>query len=249
MAKFYPDNPLYYNNSYGEKQIYESLHKLSDDYVIFYSTMWQNKDNNGDVKWGEADFTIFNIKKGILVVEVKSGEISLRDREWYQTRIDTKETHIMQNPLAQADRSKYRFIDLLKKNISYKEKCRVEKIVWFPSIDNLDSIWDLPLEYTKAIILTSAALNDPESFLKIAFDYYNMEQNFSLSSKSIERVIELLAPEFNLICSPFNRKKELDFAFLRLTNEQNILLDYIEEQKFATIQGTAGTGKTLIALE
>ncbi|MFQ8978358.1 MAG: DEAD/DEAH box helicase family protein, partial [Veillonella sp.] len=36
---------------------------------------------------------------------------------------------------------------------------------------------------------------------------------------------------------------------LKLTNEQIGLLDYISEQKSATIQGVAGTGKTLIAKE
>lgn len=249
MAIFYPKNPLYYNNSFGEKQIYEALHKLNDDYVIFYSTMWQKKNNLGIVNWGEADFTIFNKKKGILVVEVKSGEISYKNNEWYQTRIDTKETHIMQNPLAQADKSKYRFIDLLKHNIPFGEKCIVEKIVWFPSISNLEDIWDLPLEYSKDIILTSEALENPEEYLNKAFNYYNMPYNFSLTNNSIVRVINLLAPEFNLVASPINRKKELDFAFLRLTDEQIKLLDYIEEQKFATIQGAAGTGKTLIAVE
>ena len=34
-----------------------------------------------------------------------------------------------------------------------------------------------------------------------------------------------------------------------MTNEQTGLLDYISEQKNATIQGVAGTGKTLIAKE
>ena len=114
MAIFYPKNPLYYNNSYGEKQVYEALHKLSNEYIIFYSTMWHNKNENG-VNWGEADFTIFNKKKGILVVEVKSGSIAYKNKEWYQTRLDTKQTFIMQNPLAQADRSKYKFINELKK--------------------------------------------------------------------------------------------------------------------------------------
>lgn len=36
---------------------------------------------------------------------------------------------------------------------------------------------------------------------------------------------------------------------MKLTQEQTGLLDYISEQRFATIQGVAGTGKTLIAKE
>ena len=249
MAIFYPAKPLYNNNSFGEKQIFEALHLLSDDYIIFYSTMWHKKNIDGNVQWGEADFTIFNKKKGILVVEVKSGNISYKNNEWYQTRLDTGITHIMQNPLAQADRSKYRFIELLKANLPLGEKCRVEKFVWFPSIDNLSNVFDLPLEYSKNIILTSEALVNPEKYIERIFDFYNMNCNFCLSELSINRVINILAPEFDLIASPVNKKEEIEYALIKLTDEQTKMLDYLEEQKKATIQGTAGTGKTLIAIE
>lgn len=249
MAIFYPAKPLYNNNSFGEKQIFEALHLLSDDYIIFYSTMWHKKNIGGNVQWGEADFTIFNKKKGILVVEVKSGNISYKNNEWYQTRLDTGITHTMQNPLAQADRSKYRFIELLKANLPLGEKCRVEKFVWFPSIDNLSNVFDLPLEYSKNIILTSEALINPEKYIERIFDFYNMNCNFCLSELSINRVIDILAPEFDLIASPVNKKEEIEYALIKLTDEQTKMLDYLEEQKKATIQGTAGTGKTLIAIE
>lgn len=52
-----------------------------------------------------------------------------------------------------------------------------------------------------------------------------------------------------MITAPAVKKDELDHAFLKLTQEQTGLLDYISEQRFATIQGVAGTGKTLIAKE
>lgn len=249
MAIFYPANPLYTNNSFGEKQVFEALHLLNDDYVIFYSTMWQRKNNYGNVQWGEADFTIFNKKKGILVVEVKSGNIAYKNNEWYQTRLDTGASHIMQNPLAQADKSKYRFIELVKKNILNGEKCRIEKFVWFPSVNNLNNIYDLPLEYSKDIILTSQALTDPEKYIEKVFNFYNMRNNFHLSESSINRIINVLAPEFELIATPVNKKEEIEYAFIKMTDEQTKLLDYLEEQKKATIQGAAGTGKTLIAIE
>src|SRR5699024_7610519 len=39
------------------------------------------------------------------------------------------------------------------------------------------------------------------------------------------------------------------YYFNRMTAEQSVLLDYLEEQEIAGIQGTAGTGKTMIAIE
>ena len=44
MARIIPKDVMYFNTSYGEKQVYEALKKLSDEYVVFYSVQWQQKD-------------------------------------------------------------------------------------------------------------------------------------------------------------------------------------------------------------
>lgn len=46
-----------------------------------------------------------------------------------------------------------------------------------------------------------------------------------------------------------SKRLEQEEIFIRLTKEQNSLLDYLEEQRVAAIQGAAGTGKTLLAIE
>lgn len=37
MAIFYPSHVADFHGSEGEKQVYEALHRLSNDYVVFYS--------------------------------------------------------------------------------------------------------------------------------------------------------------------------------------------------------------------
>lgn len=63
------------------------------------------------------------------------------------------------------------------------------------------------------------------------------------------KIVDMIAADFELITAPGAKKNDLERAFLKLTNEQTGLLDYISEQNSATIQGAAGTGKTLIAKE
>ena len=46
-----------------------------------------------------------------------------------------------------------------------------------------------------------------------------------------------------------NLIEENNFYFNRMTNEQSFLLDYLEEQEESAIQGGAGTGKTMLAVE
>lgn len=248
MAKIIPEKVMYFNTSYGEKQVYDALQKLPDEYTIFYSIQWQQRDRRNNIVWGESDFTIFHPKKGIIVIEVKSGKINCKDGRWYQTRLDNNETHEMNSPLDQANKSKYRFIELLKNIYGLGEKCSIQSMVWFPSIEdnNFDS---LPPAYTKDIIFTRKELNDVEMALDRVYKYYNSDSYTNVSKFTAERIIKKLAPEFDLITYMGSEKDEKEYAFLRLTREQSTLLDYLVEQRKVTIQGPAGTGKTLIAIE
>ena len=68
-----------FNGSYGEEQLYEALSNLPDEYTVFHSVRWHKKQIGKGVQWGEADFTIYNPRRGILVVEVKAGGIRHND--------------------------------------------------------------------------------------------------------------------------------------------------------------------------
>ena len=250
MAKIIPEKVYYFNTSYGEKLVYESLKKLSDDYTVFYSVLWQQKERrNENIVWGESDFTIFHPKKGILVIEVKSGGISYRNGEWRQTRLDNNQTKSIRDPLIQANKSKYRFISAINDVIGINQFCSIESVVWFPSVLNAIKNNELPLSYNRAMIFTQEDLQNPENAINNAYRYYNTEKRTKLDGEAKKRIISVLAPEFDLIEKVDSEKQEKDYAFLRLTREQSTLLDYLVEQRKVCIQGSAGTGKTLIAIE
>lgn len=250
MAKIIPEKVMYFNASYGEKKVYDSLKKLPDDYTVFYSVAWQQKDRvRQNVTWGEADFTILHPNKGILVIEVKSGGISYKNGEWLQTRLDNNITKRMQDPLAQANRSKYRFIDIINEVKGVGQQCAVESVVWFPSISKNVKFPQLPLSYKDEMIFREEDIEDPEKAINKAYNYYNSRVHTNMDKSMVNRIIEQLAPEFDLIESVNSKKEEKEYSFLKLTREQSTLLDYLIEQRKVTIQGTAGTGKTLIAVE
>lgn len=64
--------------------------------------------------------------------------------------------------------------------------------------------------------------------------------------KILERV---LAPSFNLISLQQVEKERNKNVFKRMLREQVALLNYLEEQNNAIINGLAGTGKTVMAVE
>lgn len=249
MAKIYPEIPDDFHSSLGEYKIFYALKNLPDEWNIYYSVNWQRRENNS-IRWGEADFLIFNPKYGIIVIEVKSGGINYEDGRWVQIRNDTLEKFYMKNPFKQADRSKFKIIEELDNNLLYKEKCFVDKAVWFPSIssNDLDKI-QLPMEYNKRLILTEDSLENVEEELIKVYRFYNAERFTNLTNKGIEKIKNIIMPNFKLVPSASNVKNESDYVFYQLTREQEKVLDFIGEQNSVAIQGSAGTGKTFIAVE
>lgn len=250
MANILPKISDDFNSSYGEYLIFNALKKLPDDWNIYHSVNWQKKDQYGIVRWGEADFLIFNPLYGVLVAEVKSGGIDYECGNWIQTRLDTLEKNIMKNPFKQADRSKYKLIEELDNNLPLGEKCFVDKIVWFPSISNADiEKISLPMEYNKKLILSKDSLDNPLEALMGAYQFYSAKKFNHLSYVGEKKVKEIIMPNFKLVPSASNIKDEADYIFYQLTNEQEKVLNFICDQKTVAIQGSAGTGKTFIAVE
>ncbi len=96
MAKMIPEilNPETKNNprKQGEIKFYQCLqNKLGNDWTVFYNVNWLGKAYaSGNTRDGETDFIVANPKFGVLVVEVKGGQIIEYEglaSQWYgQTR-------------------------------------------------------------------------------------------------------------------------------------------------------------------
>jgi hypothetical protein len=244
-----PSNVDDFNNSYGEKRVYEALRdSLPSDYTVFHSFCWNKKSTNR-IEWGEADFAIFHPQYGILVVEVKSGGIALKDGKWYYERTDNQKRYPMKDPLEQANRTKYAIKQLLDNTLPQSEYVWAESIVWFPSLSEKSAVDNMPNTYHPEIVLMEWALDNVKKAIENAYNFYDTKRRTKLSSEGEKFVIRTLAPAFNAVPSLKSTYTEQEYQFLRLTNEQNGLLDYLDEQPSAAIQGSAGTGKTILAVE
>jgi len=124
---------------------------------------------------------------------------------------------------------------------------KVYSAVWFTSIDAIQS--GLPQEYKPEIVLLKKDMQNPQRAIEQVLDYYGMREQSWHTQEDIDIVLDVLSPSFNLIPSLSTVMEEQKRQFLRMTPEQSGLLDYLEEQRVAAIQGGAGTGKTLLAVE
>ena len=257
MALMIPSSLEDDHGSFGERRVFESLRdKLSDDFTVFHSVRWNSLNEKSTVIWGECDFTVFHPEYGIIVLEVKSGGIECSHGSWSYIRTDNGEKHSMKRgPIEQADREiRYKFKDLVSEVLEegYQHEpqyCLVEPAAWFPSISKRDIVGELPMEYRDEIVLYENALDNPQKYIMGIYDYYGGKWHTKLNDDSTQKIIDSFAPFFNAVPSLKSLRDEQKENFVRLTNEQKYLLDYLEEQRTAAIQGSAGTGKTFLAVE
>lgn len=258
MARMIPSVLEESHGSFGEIQVFEALRdKLSEEYTVFHSIRWNSRNERNTVIWGECDFTVFHPEKGMLILEVKAGGIECINNQWTYIRTDNGERHSMKHPpLEQADREiTYKFKDMVSDLLDRKSKpndkqyCMVEKAAWFPSVNKRDIVGELPMEYIDEIVLYENALDNPQSYIDSIYEYYGGKRHTRMNDDSFDAVCNAFAPLYAAVPSLRAKRDEKNEEFVRLTNEQKYLIDYLEEQKIAAIQGAAGTGKTMLAVE
>ena len=261
MAKMFPpvreilgdDVPL------AERLVYESLEHLPNEYIIFHSVQWTKQHKNRNFTWKENDFVIFHPKHGIIVMEIKGGLIKCQDGVMYQQNKKSGEWNRIKegsDPYTQAKNGMFYYRELFESRIrNMTERLPFMIAVWFPGA-KIGSETKLPSNYKEieyAILdsdnLDAVSKKPLDKVMKGIYQHYGAHNYVDLSEAEEKMIIDTIAPDFHLIPSPSIIKVDLDRQFIRLSNEQNGLLDYIEEQGLATIQGAAGTGKTVVALE
>ena len=247
MARIIPNDTKEFHNSYGEKLVYEAFKKLPHEYVIFYSLNWNRKQKK-EILWGESDFTVFHPKKGIIVIEVKSGSIQLIEGQWEQLNIKNGNKIKIKDPMIQAERSKYTFLDLLRNDQRYKNY-KIECAVWLTMVESYKQLGKLPPAYKIGNLLIKKDIEEIEKSILRIFDYYELKEQSIYSKEDEKFVIRTLSPEFNIVPNISNIIEEAEYNFNRMTFEQSKLIDYLDCQRVASIQGGAGTGKTLLAIE
>lgn len=250
MARMIPvRGPREYDPRSKEGEIYTALTRLPDEYIVVHS-MRMVTVSNGSLRDNEADFVVFNKELGLLCIEAKAGRVSYLDGEWYYGN-GTPMPH--GGPFNQAANAKFRLRDLLRsKGFSNLERrCRMHHAVWFPSVSETQ-IRGVALapEAERSLMLLAEDLVNPEPKIRRILDIQTNGVSTVLTDKESDSIIEhILCPAFELVPSKRLKYDLAEAAFLRLLNSQKRILDFLVDQKTAVINGVAGSGKTLIAIE
>lgn len=250
MAIMYPDIPYECTPASQETVMFNSLKDLSEEYYIFHSFKIVSIDSDA-ITASETDFVVFHPKKGILFIEAKAGKVKLECNKWKYANGDYMSHG---GPYRQAESGKWRLRDyIIDSGYGYlMNRCKLLHAVWFPSVDKdyMSSI-NLPLEGDMRITLTADSFNDIEKEISAIFDIELPNKiETKLTPADIKILIDkFLAPSFDLIPIANMKVENQRYVFKRMLKEQVALLNYLDEQNNAVINGLAGTGKTVMAVE
>lgn len=251
MAIMIPEKPREFDPKSRENLMFTALEKLPDEYYVVHSFQISKVKEDNSIFDSEADFVIFHRNKGILCIEAKATQVLYRNGEW--TYGNGKAMH-SGGPFAQARRNMYAIRDYMREHDMENiiDNCKFLNAVWFPLVsESYIRGLHLPSEASPNLVLTEEALYDPEPYLDKIFSISERgKTETTINEKMAARIVnEILCPQFDIAPTASFDTDTKHIIFHRLLKEQASVLNFLEEQKTAIINGAAGTGKTLVAVE
>lgn len=240
MAKMFPYPVEKFKNETEDYMYHLFKEKIGPDYMIFYGRSWIDRLHTGNPD-PECDFIITKPNSGILIIEVKGGKWERKNGNWccYGKKVDGSE-----DPLEQAKSNKYSLLRLLKTREKWKKTFfPISYTLALPdtSFTNDDDFIGLPK------ILTYDELFYVDSWVEDAMrDCLNSNYPAKTDSFMVDHVFQTLMKDYVVYLSDILR---VDDHKLMIFTQQQLNLDRsFHRLRRLTIQGCAGSGKTLMAI-
>jgi hypothetical protein len=249
MARVVPF-PMLPTASSAERRLYEGfLQQLDEAYVVYHSVDWvlASPTPGGPPIQGESDFLIAHPIDGLLVLEVKGGELEYdpATRRWSQTGRSGR--HVLdEDPFHQARDEMHSLIEILSHQPRWDR--------WRPSygygVAFPDGIYDHdanPAAQAAWVIDRDDLSRLAERVRQIMRQWRHAGRRFGADGmEALQNALGLRAEIRTPLKLQFD---EEDRRIVELTDDQSYVLSYVTKRHRAAIVGPAGSGKTILALQ
>ena len=256
MATMIPAT-ISYDAPSSEKRIFEMLR--DDPATSGWTVLWSYRPRLFDLESGrrrEVDFLILIPSAGILCLEVKGGHFDIRGGQWYPASQDES----VEPPDRQSEQAMFSLRRELTQQFPGDDRILSTPLDFALAFTDWEWPGNLPqptpLTYDSLIVDTQGLFT-----LKLANDVrvHSMgvpvrgnrrdrsQRTRQLNDDTIQRLVNYLAAESRTAIGP--QLDHIDRQIVRLTEEQNSVLDMAAGNDRCLIRGAAGTGKTMLALE
>lgn len=257
MAKLLPPYIDKNCKSTGEKMLFDIFKNspFTKDWIVLHSL---NLSQHTKRLYGEIDFLILIPHGGIYVMEVKGGDVKCVNGIWHFTNKFNITYTSNVGPFNQARDAMYSLLKGIENEFGKGHKFTRTLsgfLCAFPHI----SFDKHSVEYEPWQILDKNSIqNGTENFFK------NLVQEFIKKHKSqpwfseakslpdandLQQLCDFLRGDFERVRTVKDRLEEFNKQVKSYTDEQYRVLDHIQFNERSITQGSAGTGKTMIAME
>ena len=227
--------------------------QLPNDCIIYHSYPWLKTDRNDrgntTIKEGETDFVIILPSHGMLILEVKGGEITYDEdsRDWSRV-LGNGRLKSIQDPFEQANRNTHYLENAIKRR-GYQGANSLPftygYAVVFPDCEYKGPT---PVGAEPAIIFSASDLPYLDRRITSALSQWTRrDKPTPLTPIEVNNIKKSISPAFDLLPVLFRKIEEQEEKLFRLTNEQQNLLNFLGQKQRACIEGVAGSGKTMLA--
>lgn len=257
MAKLLPPYIDKSCKSTGEKMVFEifkSSH-FTKDWIVLHSL---NLSQHTVRLYGEIDFLILIPNGGIFVMEVKGGDVKCIDGVWHYTNKFNVTNTSNVGPFNQARDAMFSLRSAIEKEFGKGHKFTKFLFGFFCAFPHI-SFDKNSVEYEPWQILDKDFVHKGTEmfFQNLVEQFINKHKNQRWFSEKdslpdendLNSLCDFLRGDFERLRTVKERLDEFDKEVKKYTEEQYRILDSIQLNKRCVIQGSAGTGKTMIAIE
>jgi hypothetical protein len=245
MARVIPDVSPEQISYDSERIVYDALKQLPDPYVVLHSYPWlrpQRDLANEPLGEGEADFIVLHPKRGLLVLEVKGGEPNLKGGTWYRG------ANAIRDPFQQAQRNRYALLDAIEERTKHRIQRNLFTHGYAVAFPHCVYRGKLPLNADPRTFMDANGLGNISFCIEEAFSAWERKPT-ALTASQFRELIETLLPKLRLLrCVGADIAAE-GARIIQVTEDQHATLMGLLVNERVLVEGVAGSGKTLLALE
>ena len=233
----------------AERRIFNVIKnaKRTENWLCLHSLGLARHDTK---RLGEIDFVLIT-SHGVFVLEVKGGRIRRQGGNWiYTDRFDQEHVKV-EGPFDQAASAMFTLERELRR--AFPGTRLAEILLGFGVIVPDVNFHVLGPDVDRAQVYDVTDRHRPfRAYVDRLVDFSrrrDQRQRRGLRDADIRKVTDYLRGDFDLLPSLDSIMEDTEQQLLQLTEEQYVVLDILEDDPRVIIDGAAGSGKTVLALE
>ncbi len=242
MARIFPENPVGLRSD-AERRFYQACTALPDDWVVLAHVPLVGRRREGEV-----DFIVAHPEVGVVVVEVKGGQVGFDAASglWYSIDRYGVRHDLVPGPFDQAQANAHHLVEMLASiPVTARHRYPFAWAVALPDVQVPGRLGPIPPD----VILDHDALATLQPGLRRAAAALVRRPWASRAEGA--RAVEALARalgESVLARRPLRVEVgEIQWQIVRLSEEQYTMLRMLGNRREAAVSGCAGSGKTFLA--